>query len=85
LYRTVCGVKVYGRCGDMVQGLARGPLKAEIRVRIPVSLPLFLKSCTNLASFVKKFRLLPDAALVTLNCFKSLVEACSGIPRLKPL
>jgi hypothetical protein len=23
----------------MVQGLARGPLKAEIRVRIPVSLP----------------------------------------------
>ena len=25
--------------GDMVQGLARGPLKAEIRVRIPVSLP----------------------------------------------
>jgi hypothetical protein len=25
----------------MVQGLARGPLKAEIRVRIPVSLPDF--------------------------------------------
>jgi hypothetical protein len=39
LCRTVCGAKVYGRCGDMVQGLARGPLKAEIRVRIPVSLP----------------------------------------------
>ena len=28
----------------MVQGLARGPLKAEIRVRIPVSLPKFLQN-----------------------------------------
>ena len=28
----------------MVQGLARGPLKAEIRVRIPVSLPKTAKS-----------------------------------------
>jgi hypothetical protein len=27
--------------GDMVQGLARGPFKAKIRVRIPVSLPVF--------------------------------------------
>jgi hypothetical protein len=29
------------RCGAMVQRLARGPFKAEIRVRFPLALPIW--------------------------------------------
>ena len=35
----------------MVQRLARGPFKAEMRVRFPLALPILEKTCTKLAPF----------------------------------
>jgi hypothetical protein len=38
---------LYSNSGAMVQRLARGPLKAEIRVRVPLALPLKQPSQTQ--------------------------------------